>query len=71
MAGQTASQVTRMSIDEVRHRMNEVVFVDARSATALSRNPLQIPGAIHVPVKQLETAIKLLPRKRTLLTYCT
>ena len=71
MAVHTTPQVTRMSLDEVRHRMNELVFVDARSATALSRNPWQIPGAIHVPVKQLETAIKSLPRKRTLITYCT
>lgn len=60
-----------MSIEEVRHRMTELVFVDGRSATALSRNPLQIPGAIHVPVKQFEAAIKSLPRKRTLVTYCT
>ena len=71
MTVQTPSQVTRISIDGARHRMNELVFVDARSTTALSRNPWQIPGAIHVPVKQLETAIKLLPRKRTLITYCT
>ena len=71
MAVHTIPQVTRMSLDEVRHRMNELVFVDARSATALSRNPWQIPGAIHVPVKQLESAIESLPRKRTLITYCT
>ena len=71
MAAQTASQVTRMSIDEVRRRIKELVFVDVRSATALSRNPRQIPGAIHVLVKQFEAAIKSLPRKRTLVTYCT
>ncbi len=70
MAVQTPPQVTRMSIDEVRRRMNELLFVDARSATALRRNPLQIPGAIHLPVK-FEAAIKSLPRKRTLVTYCT
>lgn len=71
MTAQAASQVTRMSIDEVRRRMDELVFVDTRSATAFSRNPWQIPGAIHVPVKQFEAAIKSLPRKRTLVTYCT
>ena len=60
-----------MSIDEVRRRIKELVFVDVRSATALSRNPRQIPGAIHVPVKLFETAIKSLPHKRTLITYCT
>jgi len=36
MAVQTPPQVTRMSIDEVRRRMNELLFVDARSATALA-----------------------------------
>ncbi len=60
-----------MGIDEVRRRMNELVFVDARSATALNRNPWQVRGAIHVPLKQFEAAIKSLPRKRTLITYCT
>lgn len=71
MAVHTPPQVMRMSIGDVRRRLNELVFVDTRSATALSRNPLQVPGAIHVPVKQLEAGIKLLPRKRTLVTYCT
>ena len=71
MAVQTPQQVTRMSIEEARRRTNELVFVDARSETALRRNPRQVRGAIHLPFKQLEAGIKLLPRKRTLITYCT
>lgn len=71
MAVRKPPQVTRMSIDEVRNRIGRAGFVDAPSAPALSRNPLQIQGAIHVPVKQLETLIKALSRKRTLVTYCT
>ncbi len=37
--------VRRISIDEVQKRMKELVFVDARSATALARIPQQVPGA--------------------------
>lgn len=51
--------------------MKELVFVDARSATALTRNPQQVTGAIHVPMKNLEAGAKELPRGRTLVTYCT
>lgn len=71
MATQTKTPIRRISIDEVRQGKNQVVFVDARSATALARNPLQVAGAIHVPVKNLDENLKRLPRHRTLITYCT
>ena len=71
MATQTKTPIRRISIDEVRQGKNQVVFVDARSATALARNPLQIPGAIHVPAKNLDENLKQLPRNRALVTYCT
>ena len=64
-------KVSRISIENAKKRRGEVVFVDARSATALSRNPLQIPGAIHLPAKELANGLQRLPRNRTLVTYCT
>lgn len=64
-------KVSRISIEDARKRMGEVIFVDARSATALSRNPLQVPGAIHLPAGELASGLKRLPRNRTLVTYCT
>lgn len=71
MPTQTKSSVRRISLDQVREKMKELVFVDARSATALTRNPQQVTGAIHVPMKNLEAGAKELPRGRTLVTYCT
>lgn len=65
------TKIPRISIEDVKKRMNEIVFVDARSATALSRNPLQVPGAIHAPVKDMDKAVKSLSRKQTIVTYCT
>jgi rhodanese-related sulfurtransferase len=71
MSTQAKAKISRITIDEAKERMNEIVFVDARSTTALSRNPLRVPGAIHVPAKEVEKALKRLPRNRTLVTYCT
>lgn len=71
MAAQTKPKIERIGIDEVQRRMKDVVFVDARSATALARNPSQVPNAIHAPIKGLDEAVPKLPRNRTLVTYCT
>lgn len=70
MPTQPKTPIARIGLDEVR-RTKDMVFVDARSATALARNPSQVPGAIHVPAKNLDAALKQLPRNRTLVTYCT
>jgi rhodanese-related sulfurtransferase len=71
MATQGRVQIRRISVDEVRKRKKELVFVDARSATALTRNPRRVPGAIPVPMNMLEDSAKQLPRGRALVTYCT
>ena len=71
MPSKSQLKIERVSIDEVGQRMSDVIFVDARSATALSRNPFQVQGATHVPVKEIEQRLRQLPRDRTLITYCT
>lgn len=63
--------VHRIAVDEARKRRKQLLFVDARSATALVRNPRQIPGAIHVPLKNLAESAKELPGDRVVVTYCT
>jgi rhodanese-related sulfurtransferase len=71
MTSKSPLKIERVSIDDAVQRMHDAVFVDARSGTALSRNPLQVRGAIHVPVKEVEQRLRQLPRDRTLITYCT
>ena len=63
--------VHRIALDEARKRRKQLLFVDARSATALARNPQRIPGAIHVPLKHLDESSKGLPVDRAVVTYCT
>ncbi len=71
MANHISTKIGRIKLEEAARRMKELVFVDARSATALRRIPKEIPGAIHVPIKQFEENVRKLPHNRTLITYCT
>lgn len=68
---QKRNQISRIPIEDAKRRRKELVFVDARSATSQARDPSQVPGAIHVPLKELDKQIKLLPHDRTLVTYCS
>jgi len=63
--------MARIGIEDVKPRVENFVFVDARSATAQARDPTQVPGAIHVSIKELEQRAKLLPHGRPIITYCT
>lgn len=71
MSSQNKTPVRRISLEDAKQQMKDVVFVDVRSATARKRNPEQVPSALHVPIKELEERAKRLPRDRTLVTYCT
>ncbi|MGH7778574.1 MAG: rhodanese-like domain-containing protein [Candidatus Binataceae bacterium] len=68
---QKRNQISRIPIEDAKRRRKELVFIDARSATSQARDPSQVPGAIHVPLKELDKHIKLLPHNRTLITYCS
>ncbi len=71
MSSQQKTPVRRISLEDAKHQMEDVVFVDVRSATALKRNPQQVPSALQMPLKELDEQAKRLPRDRTLVTYCT
>jgi rhodanese-related sulfurtransferase len=47
------------------------VIVDVRSQTARALEPRRIPGAVHVPVQDMEQHIKELPRDHEIVLYCT
>jgi len=71
MSSQQKPPVRRISVEDAKQSMEDMTFVDVRSATARKRNPEQLPDAIHVPLKELDKQAKRLPRSRTLVTYCT
>ncbi len=71
MTTETQTKIQRISLEDARKRMKDIIFVDARSATALSRNPLQVRNAVHVPANNASREPIRLPHDRTIVTYCT
>jgi membrane protein DedA with SNARE-associated domain/rhodanese-related sulfurtransferase len=47
------------------------LIVDVRSSTALGLEPRRIPGALHVPLLEVEQYVRDLPRDREIVAYCT
>jgi rhodanese-related sulfurtransferase len=67
-------EATRVTIDEIEERMRRgevFTFVDTRNPQAWGEAETKLPGAIRVPVDQVEQSIDQIPRDRTVITYCT
>ncbi len=64
-------EVTRVSLKDARIAFDEktAVFVDVRSADSYGQG--HIPGAINLPLDQLEGGISELSAKSWIIPYCT
>jgi rhodanese-related sulfurtransferase len=66
--------VPRMSAGELYTRMAQgetVVVLDVRTADGLSVHPDQIPGTRWLPLAEVVQMADTLPRRKTIVTYCT
>jgi len=68
----------RVTPEEVMRRMDRgeaVVFVDSRNPQAWGRSNEKLPGAIRIPVGEVERHLNEIPRGgpegRWIVTYCT
>ena len=71
---QTMTEVTRVTPDEVKQRMDrgeKFTFVDSRNPTAWGESDVKLPGAIRLTPEDAEKRAEELPRDRTIITYCT
>lgn len=71
---ETASPVTRVTVDEVLERMQRgepFAFVDTRNPQAWGDAQTKLPGAIRVPADETEQHLQGIPRDRVVITYCT
>ena len=69
--GATASSVT---IDEVKRLLEQgqpITFIDARNPIAWGSSKVKLPGAIRVPLDEVDRLLPRLPRNRRLIVYCT
>jgi rhodanese-related sulfurtransferase len=56
---------------EMLDRGDRVVFVDARNPVAWGSSTVKLPGAIRIPVDEIEEHLMEVPRAGTTITYCT
>jgi membrane protein DedA with SNARE-associated domain/rhodanese-related sulfurtransferase len=47
------------------------LIIDVRSPTAIQLEPRRIPGALHIPLTEVQQQLKDLPRDRDIISYCT
>jgi rhodanese-related sulfurtransferase len=69
--GAAASSVT---IDEVKRLLEQgepITFLDARNPIAWGSSKVKLPGAIRVPLDEVDRLLPRLPRDRRLIVYCT
>jgi len=69
-----ALDMARINVDELNDRMQgetAPVVVDVRSPTARNLERRRIPGALYVPMQQVEQHVRDLPRDREIILYCT
>jgi membrane protein DedA with SNARE-associated domain/rhodanese-related sulfurtransferase len=67
-------RMARISVAELYQLIQagaEPAIVDVRSFTARALEPRWIPGALHVPLQDMASHLKDLPRDREIILYCT
>jgi len=67
-------RMARINVEELYQLMDAgrtPLIVDVRSQTALTLNPRRIPGALHVPLLEVEQHLRDFSRDREIVAYCT
>jgi len=68
-----ALEMARINVDELYAQMSSgasPVIVDVRSATAHALQSQRIPGALHMPLQEVNRHVGTLPRDRDIILYC-
>jgi rhodanese-related sulfurtransferase len=67
-------QSTPITVEDARKMLDggeRVTFVDARNPVAWGSAKDKLPGAIRIPVDEIDQHIGKLPESGTVITYCT
>jgi membrane protein DedA with SNARE-associated domain/rhodanese-related sulfurtransferase len=65
--------MARINVDDLNKRMQGdplPLIVDVRSTTSVGLERRRIPGALSVPVQEVERHVRSLPRDREIILYC-
>ena len=68
------TDVPRITVDELKRRMDsgeQFTVIDVRNSKAWAEADTVIPGAIRVPLDELEENLPRIPKNRPVVAYCT
>lgn len=72
--GELMSETLALTVAQVKglvDRGEPVVFIDSRNPIAWGSSRVKLPGALRIPIDQVERHVAALPRDRRLIVYCT
>ena len=65
------SVLTVADVRDLMDRGEPVAFVDSRNPIAWGSSKVKLPGALRIPIDEVEEHLPTLPRDRRLIVYCT
>jgi rhodanese-related sulfurtransferase len=65
------SRVTVADVNALIERGEPVAFIDSRNPIAWGSSKVKLPGALRIPIDDVERHLPTLPRDRQLIVYCT
>jgi hypothetical protein len=71
---QRAAADGRITTHELKRKLDakaDIVIVDNREGRAWIGSSVKLPGAIHIPLSQLQERLHELPKDKEIITYCT
>lgn len=67
----SASPISADQAKEMLDRGDPIVFVDARNPVAWGSSREKLPGAVRVPIDEVDAHLGEIPSDATAITYCT
>jgi rhodanese-related sulfurtransferase len=67
----TPTPISAAEAKAMLDRGDRVTFVDARNSVAWGSSNDKLPGAVRVPVDEVDEHLSEIPRDRMAITYCT
>jgi rhodanese-related sulfurtransferase len=71
LAGTNPSRLTVADVKGLIDRKEPITFIDSRNPIAWGSSNVILPGALRIPIDEVERHLQDLPRDRRLIVYCT
>lgn len=65
------SRLTVADVNDLIDRGQPIAFIDSRNPIAWGSSKVILPGALRIPIDEVERHLATLPRDRRLIVYCT